>query len=134
MTVAPLRPSPMPPRPRLLHALGPGVIWLALAQGSGELIWWPYIVAKYGLGLLFLLVPACLLQWPLNVEIGRYTVFTGESVWQGFFRLNRPFAFLLWLLMAASFLWFGGFATAGGEAMAELTQFPAGLDALGRKL
>ena len=73
MTERALRSAPMPPRPPLLAALGPGVIWLALAQGSGELIWWPYIVAKYGLGFLCLLVPACLLQWPLNVEIGRYT-------------------------------------------------------------
>jgi hypothetical protein len=117
-----------------LAALGPGVIWLALAQGSGELIWWPYIIAKYGLGFLFLLIPACLLQWPLNVEIGRYTLLTGESIWQGFVRLNRGFALLLWLLMAASFLWFGGFAIAGGEAMAALTQFPAGLSPDRQKL
>ena len=34
--------------------LGPGIVWMALAQGSGELIWWPYIIAKYGLGFLFL--------------------------------------------------------------------------------
>ena len=129
-----LRRAPMPRRGPLLAALGPGVIWLALAQGSGELIWWPYIVAKYGLGFLFLLVPACLLQWPLNVEIGRYTVLTGESVWQGFVRLSRPFAFGLWLLMAASFLWFGGFATAGGEAMAALTGFPHGWSKAAQKL
>jgi hypothetical protein len=31
----------------MLAALGPGVIFMALAQGSGELIWWPYIIAKY---------------------------------------------------------------------------------------
>src|SRR5688572_3404032 len=129
-----LRSAPLPRRPPLLLALGPGVIWLALAQGSGELIWWPYIVAKYGLGFLFLLVPACLLQWPLNVEIGRYTVLTGESVWQGFARLSRPFAFGLWLLMAASFLWFGGFAAAGGEAMAALTGLPRGWSAGTQKL
>jgi hypothetical protein len=129
-----LRSAPMPRRPPLLAALGPGVIWLALAQGSGELIWWPYIVAKYGLGFLCLLVPACVLQWPLNVEIGRYTVLTGESVWQGFVRLSRPFAFGLWLLMAASFLWFGGFATAGGEAMAALTGFPHGWSPFAQKL
>ena len=45
---------------------------MALAQGSGELIWWPYIVAKYGLTFLCLLIPACLLQYPLNVEIGSH--------------------------------------------------------------
>ncbi len=121
-----LRPAALPPRPPLAAALGPGVVWLALAQGSGELIWWPYVVAKYGLGLVFLLVPACLLQWPLNVEIGRYTVLTGENVWQGFVRLHRGLALGLWLLMTASFLWFGGFATAGGEALASLTGWPHG--------
>ncbi len=106
--------------------LGPGIVWMALAQGSGELIWWPYIIAKYGLGFLFLLLPACLLQYPLTFEIGRYTLATGESVWAGFARLNRVFAVALWILMAVSFLWFGAFASAGGTALAALTGFPAG--------
>lgn len=120
MTGRPLRRAALPPRPALLEALGPGVVWLALAQGSGELVWWPFVTAKYGLGFLCLLAPACLLQWPLNVEIGRWTVLTGETVWQGLVRLHRGFALGLWLLMAASFLWFGGFASAGGEAVAKL--------------
>lgn len=99
---------------------------MALAQGSGELIWWPYMVAKYGLTFLCLLVPACLLQYPLNVEIGRYTLLTGESIFHGFFRLGRGFGILLWLLMTLSFLWFGAFASAGGTALAALTGVPAG--------
>jgi len=106
------------------RALGPGIVWMALAQGSGELVWWPYIVAKYGLGFLFLLIPACLLQYPLNYQIGSYTLLTGESVWQALVRLNRWFGAVLWLLMTVSFLWLGGFVTAGG--MAELTGRPAG--------
>ena len=64
---------------------------MALAQGSGELIWWPYMVAKYGLTFVCLLIPACLLQYPLNVEIGRYTLVTGESIFHGFIRLGRGF-------------------------------------------
>ena len=36
------------------QSLGSGVIFMALAQDSGELIWWPYIIAKYGLSFLFL--------------------------------------------------------------------------------
>ncbi len=109
-------------------------MWLALAQGSGELIWWPFMVSKYGLWFLFLLVPACLLQWPLNVEIGRYTVLTGETVWQGFFRQSRALSLGLWLLMGASFLWFGGFASAGGEAVASLTGLPRGWDPVRQKV
>ena len=78
----------LPVFPGWMAALGPGVIWLALAQGSGELIWWPYLVAKYGLSFMVLLTPACLLQYPITIGIGRYTVATGESIFHGFIRLH----------------------------------------------
>jgi len=121
-----LKPAAMPKFPGWRVALGPGIVWMALAQGSGELIWWPFLIAKYGLGFLFLLIPACLLQYPLNFQIGHYTAMTGESIWQGFIRLNRRFAIVLWLLMIISFLWFGAFASAGGTALAAMTDFPKG--------
>ncbi|MGH8524397.1 MAG: Nramp family divalent metal transporter, partial [Gammaproteobacteria bacterium] len=111
---------PLPPFPGWWAALGPGVVWMALAQGSGELIWWPYIIAKYGLTFLWVLIPACLLQYPLNIEIGRYTLLTGESIFHGFIRLHRGLGIFLWLLMTLSFLWFGAFASAGGTAIAAL--------------
>jgi hypothetical protein len=125
---------PLPAFPGWWRALGPGIVWMALAQGSGELIWWPYLVAKYGLTFLCLLIPACLLQFPLNVEIGRYTLLTGESIFRGFIRLNRWFGIGLWVLMTLSFLWFGAFASAGGTAIAALTGFPAGWSARGQTL
>ncbi|MDD5218486.1 MAG: Nramp family divalent metal transporter [Candidatus Omnitrophica bacterium] len=130
----PLKLNPVPHFPGLWTALGPGIVWLALAQGSGELIWWPYIVAKYGLGFLFLLIPACLIQYPLNYHIGSYTLLTGESIFQGFIRLNRFFAFFIWMLATVSFLWFGAFASAGGTALAALTHFPHGWDAKAQTL
>jgi hypothetical protein len=116
----------LPTMPKWWVALGPGIVWMALAQGSGELIWWPYLIAKYGLTFLALLIPACLLQYPITREIGRYTLLTGESIFQGFFRLNKNFGIFLWILMTLSFLWFGAFASAGGTALAELTHFPSG--------
>lgn len=122
----PPRKTALPVFPGWIAALGPGVIWLALAQGSGELIWWPYLIAKYGLAFLFLLIPACLLQLPLNYHIGNYTLATGESIFQGFIRLNRWFALFLWLLMTLAFAWFGAFAAAGGTSLAALTGFPVG--------
>lgn len=132
--LAPYKTAPLPPLPSMLKALGPGVIFMALAQGSGELIWWPYIIAKYGLSFLFLLLPACLLQFPVTYEIGRYTVLTGESIFQGFIRLQRHFAFFLWVLMTLSFLWFGAFAAAGGTSLAALTNIPAGWSPRGQTL
>src|SRR5262245_60974133 len=107
---------------------------MALAQGSGELIWWPYVVAKYGLTFIALLVPACLLQYPVTVAIGRYTLLTGETIFQGFFRLNRSLGMVLWVLMTLSFLWFGAFASAGGTALAALTDFPSGWTPRGQTL
>jgi hypothetical protein len=130
----PFKSAPLPPLISLLKALGPGIIFMALAQGSGELIWWPYIIAKYGLTFLFLLLPACLLQFPVIYEIGRYTLLTGESIFQGFIRLNRFFALGLWLLMTLSFLWFGAFASAGGTSLAALTNFPPGWSPRGQTL
>src|SRR5262245_35886860 len=124
---------PLPARPPLGAMLGPGIIWMALAQGSGELIWWPYLCAKYGLGFLFILTPACLLQYAVTFEIGRYSAMTGESIWRGFVRLHPWFGFVLWILMAVSFLWFGAFASAGGTAVAKLVNWPP-FDEKGRSL
>lgn len=123
----------MRPFPGWRAALGPGIIWMALAQGSGELIWWPYLCAKYGLAFLILLAPACLVQWPVTFAIGRYSALTGESVWRGFARVSPAFCFVLWLLMALSFLWFGAFASAGGTALARLVDWPP-FDDRGRAL
>jgi Mn2+/Fe2+ NRAMP family transporter len=130
----PYRTAPLPPFRGWWAGLGPGIVWMALAQGSGELIWWPYLCAKYGLGFLFLLAPACLLQYAVTFEIGRYTAFTGESIWRGFIRLHPIFAFALWILMIVSFLWFGAFASAGGTALAALLPWPAGWEARDRSL
>jgi hypothetical protein len=130
----PYKKARIPPLHGIFTALGPGVVWMALAQGSGELIWWPYIIAKYGLTFLFLLLPACLLQYPLTYSIGYYTLITGESIFQGFIRLNRFFAILLWVLMSISFLWFGAFASAGGTSLAGLTDFPNGWSQKGQSL
>jgi Mn2+/Fe2+ NRAMP family transporter len=125
---------PLPPRPPLVAMLGPGLVWMALAQGSGELIWWPYIVAKYGAGFLFLLIPACLLQFPVTFEIARYTALSGEGIVRGFFRLGRWYGAVVWVLFTISFLWFGAFASAGGTAIAALTEAPAGWSVRGQTL
>lgn len=126
-----LEARPVPAFPGWWHALGPGIVWMALAQGAGELVLWPLIVAKYGLGFLFLLIPACLLQYPVCYEIGRYTLLTGESIWQGFIRLNRWVAGAMWMLMTISFIWLGAYVTAGEL---DKINFPAGWSDDARRL
>ncbi|MBI2880547.1 MAG: Nramp family divalent metal transporter [Candidatus Tectomicrobia bacterium] len=114
--------------------LGPGVVWAAFAQGSGELIWWPYLTAKYGTALLGLVVPACLMQLWVSVEVGRYTLNTGETLFAGLERMSRVYAAFLWLGLLCVSVWFGAYASAGGTSLAELTGFPPGWSPRGRSL
>lgn len=54
--LAPLKLATLRMHAALLACLGPGILWAALAQGSGELSWWPYMTAKYGAAFLGLLI------------------------------------------------------------------------------
>jgi len=109
-----------------LSAVGSGFVWASVGQGSGELIFWPYLTAKYGLAFVGWILPACLLQYWVNLEIGRYTVVTGETIFSGFRRVHPFFVWLLGLMMIPTFLWFGAYASAGGTALAALTNLPVG--------
>ena len=122
--LAPLKLATMPVYVGLFAYIGPGILWAALAQGSGELIWWPYMTAKYGAAFLGLLILASLLQYWLNLEICRYTIVTGETPMTGFTRIGRWFAWLAWILVFVENIWFGAYASAGGTALAALTGFP----------
>jgi len=65
---------------------GPSFILLGLGLGIGELILWPYLTANYGLGIIWGAVAGITMQWFINMEISRYTLVTGESVFVGLTR------------------------------------------------
>lgn len=114
----------IPKMPGLLFMIGPAFVWAAIAQGSGELIWWPYFAAKYGVAFIGLLLPASLIQFFVNREVSRYTAITGKGIWHGFLSLGKFFSYPLFFLCFINFLWLGGYASAGGTALFELTRFP----------
>lgn len=119
--------KPVPRVPPLWTLLGPAFIWASVAQGSGELIWWPYFTAKYGTALIGLILPAALFQFFINQEVARYTALTGEGIWSGFRKVSKIYSLFLFILAFICFLWFGGYASAGGTAFYNLTSFPAGV-------
>jgi len=125
-TLSPLKMAVLPTFVGIFAYIGPGILWAALAQGSGELIWWPYLTAKYGATFLGLLIPASALQYWVNLEICRYTIVTGETPMTGFTRMNRLYAWIMWIGIFIENAWFGAYASAGGTALAALTGFPAG--------
>lgn len=124
--LGPLKVLAVPAFVGIWAAMGPGVIWASLAQGSGELIWWPYLTAKYGAAFLGILLPACLMQYWVNQEIIRYTATTGETFFTGLMRLSKWYALLLWVMLVVTFAWFGGYASGGATALFDLTKFPTG--------
>lgn len=76
----------MPEAPKLLKLIGPSFIILGVGLGSGELILWPYLASNFGLGIAWAAVVGITLQFFLNMEIERYSLVTGESVFAGWAR------------------------------------------------
>ena len=66
--------------------IGPSFIILGLGFGSGELILWPYLTSNYGMGIIWAAVVGIGLQFFMNMEIERYALARGESVFVGFAR------------------------------------------------
>ena len=66
--------------------LGPGLLMGGAAIGGGEWLQGPLITARYGGGLLWLSTLSILGQVLYNIEISRYTLYSGEPIFTGKFR------------------------------------------------
>jgi hypothetical protein len=102
------------PRP-LKEVLGPSVLLLAGAIGSGEFVLWPYISTQVGLTLVWLAVIGVLTQYYLNMEITRYTLATGETAVTGFTRLWKHWGWMFILMAVIPWMW-PGWATGSATA------------------
>jgi len=104
----------MPKAISLAKLLGPSFILLGLGLGSGELILWPYLAANFGLGIIWGAVLGITFQFFLNMEIERYTLVTGESVFVGLAR-KLKLAGPIWFIGSTliPWMWPGIIASAG---------------------
>lgn len=66
--------------------IGPSMVMAAAAIGGGEWLTGPLVTAKYGGALLWLSTLSILGQVIYNIEISRYTLYTGEPIFTGKFR------------------------------------------------
>jgi len=66
--------------------IGPGLMMGGAAIGGGEWLSGPLVTARYGGGLLWLATMSILAQVLYNLEISRYTLYTGEPIFSGKFR------------------------------------------------
>jgi hypothetical protein len=99
-----------------MYKLGPSIIVLGIALGGGELIMWPRLTAQYGAGLMWLAIIGVSLQWFINVELGRYTIATGESFFTGCSRAWKGFGWF-WFASAILIYMWPGWAATGATAL-----------------
>ena len=97
--------------PSLLKLIGPSIILLGLGLGSGELILWPYLVSNFGLGIIWAAVVGITFQFFINMEIERYSLLYGESVFAGFSRLNKKLPYWFIFSTFVAWMWPGIIAT-----------------------
>ena len=111
---------PLPAAPSLRRLIGPSFIILGLGLGSGEVILWPYLTSNYGLGLVWAIVLGITMQFFINLEVERYALIYGESIFVGFARMWRRLP--LWFILT-TFLGFGwpGIGLAGANLLAHAT-------------
>lgn len=67
----------------ILAMIGPGLVMGASAIGGGEWLAGPAVTAKYGGSLLWIATVSILFQVLYNIEISRYTLYTGEPIFTG---------------------------------------------------
>lgn len=104
---------------------GPGAVLVGLSIGAGEIIVWPRIAAAYGGTMIWAAVLGVFAQLWVNIEVGRYTLATGESAYTGFCRIWRGFAYVFIALNVAAWL-LPGWARASGGALKALIVGPDG--------
>ncbi|MFH1971760.1 MAG: Nramp family divalent metal transporter [Patescibacteria group bacterium] len=94
----------LPKPPKLIKMLGPSFILLGLGLGSGEIILWPYLTSRYGMGIIWGALLGITLQFFINMEIERYTLITGESVFVGLEKYLKKFS-PIWFILSTLLPW-----------------------------
>ncbi|MBM3793700.1 MAG: hypothetical protein FJW31_06450 [Acidobacteria bacterium] len=73
-------------RMRLASLIGPGLLMVGANIGGGEWLFGPLVTAQFGGRVLWLATVAILMQVAYNLSVMRYTLYTGETIFVGFFR------------------------------------------------
>ncbi|MFA6314767.1 MAG: Nramp family divalent metal transporter [Candidatus Paceibacterota bacterium] len=112
----------LPDPPHWSKMLGVGIVVMGLAIGTGELIMWPHLVTKHGLGILWAAIVGITFQYFINQEVARHALASGESFFTSSSRVFKWFA-PFWLFSAVLLYIWPGWAAAIGTTVRELVGF-----------
>jgi hypothetical protein len=119
MILRPLETKELPKPLPFSKLIGPSFIILGLGLGSGELILWPNLVSKFGMGIIWGAILGVTFQFFMNMEIERYALAHGESVFIGFARKLRWLS--IWFILSTFIPWiWPGIATASATIIGSL--------------
>jgi hypothetical protein len=118
----------LPEAPVAAHIIGPAMILVALGVGFGETYLWPRLVIVFGPNIRWLFTVGVLVQLVVMLEMARYAMATGESIFFGSARVWKPLMWLFFVIAILVYIW-PGHISGGADALEELTGIPWQLSA-----
>src|SRR5215218_7950426 len=118
----------LPEAPQAAHILGPAMILVALGVGLGETFLWPRLVIVFGPNIRWLFLIGVVVQTIVMLEMARYAMATGESIFFGAARIFQPLMWMFFVIAIAVYIW-PGHISAGADAFESLTGIPWQLSA-----
>jgi hypothetical protein len=121
-----LEPMPirkLPAAPPSMHILGPTVFLVALGVGMGESYMWPRLVLVFGPDIRWMFMVGVTLQAFVLLEMARYAMATGESIFFGAARVFKPLMWFFYVAAILIYIW-PGHLSAGAAAFEEITGIP----------
>jgi hypothetical protein len=119
----PMPIRPLPPAPPSMHILGPTVFLVALGVGMGESYMWPRLVLVFGPDIRWLFMVGVTLQAFVLLEMARYAMATGESIFFGAARVFKPMMWFFYVAAILIYMW-PGHLSAGASAFEEVSGIP----------
>ena len=121
--LAPMPIRKLPSAPPSVHLVGPTVFLLALGVGMGESYMWPRLVLIFGPNVRWFFLIGVSLQAVVMLEMARYAMATGESIFTGAARVFKPLMWFFFITALAVYIW-PGHMSAGAGAFENLTGIP----------
>ncbi|GAA0896585.1 hypothetical protein GCM10009559_55490 [Pseudonocardia zijingensis] len=121
-----LEPMPirkLPEAPPSVHLIGPTVFLVALGVGMGESYMWPRLVLLFGPEIRWLFLIGVTLQAFVLLEMARYAMATGESIFTGAARIWKPVMWFFFTIAILIYIW-PGHLSAGASAFEQATGVP----------
>jgi hypothetical protein len=118
----------LPEAPQAAHIIGPAMILVALGVGLGETFLWPRLVIVFGPNIRWMFLVGVGVQTVVMLEMARYAMATGESIFFGAARVWQPLMWMFFVIAIAVYIWPGHIST-GADALEDLTGIPWQLSA-----